>query len=97
MTYRITKAMLQKQLETACGFMGKSTDPIMGRDQDTGSIVWNVGAWSLDHNSHYGGIRIEEVVNDGGATREVTQRMSNKEMLEFLRGLIYGITYTKEG
>jgi hypothetical protein len=40
----------------------------------------DVGGYSLDHNTVYGGWRIEQITTDGGGVREVNYgRMSNAE------------------
>ena len=45
----------------------------------------DVGAYALDHNSAYGGWRIERIVNDGGGIAEVNYgRMSGPEFIQAL-------------
>ena len=46
----------------------------------------------LDHNSHYGGYRLEEVSNEGGAVTGfacggTSARLNNQEMTAYLRGI----------
>ena len=42
--------------------------------------------WFLDYNTYYG-YKIIEQVNESGAVRDISQRMSNNEMYCFLRGI----------
>lgn len=35
----------------------------------------DIGAWEIDYNPAYGGARIEEIVNEHGATINITNRM----------------------
>ena len=42
--------------------------------------------WVLDYNTYYG-YQILEQVNEAGAIRDISQRMSNNEIYCFLRGI----------
>lgn len=42
--------------------------------------------WFLDYNIYYG-YKIIEQVNEAGAVRDISQRMNNKEMYCFIRGV----------
>ena len=42
-----------------------------------------VGAYQMDFA--YGGQRIEQIVSDGGGVRDVSPRLSKREMLDWIR------------
>jgi hypothetical protein len=74
---RITKKNVEGLFETLCKAMGKR----IATDYN------DVGAWALDHNSHYGGWVIVEIVNEAGGQRNpvIEMRLRNREMWQAMR------------
>lgn len=50
-----------------------------------------IGSWRLDHNSAYGGWKVVEIVNDGGAIHDIytSARVSPSVLYEKLSFAIY--------
>ena len=57
--------------------------------------------YGVDHNSIYGGYRIDDIKVDSGACfgtfneSSMIGRRSLKEMTNFLEGILYGLSYKK--
>ncbi len=59
----------------------------------------NIGAWYLDNAPGYGGYEINEMVNQGGAVRQVTgycNRMTGKELCQWMDGFEIGLNYRSD-
>ena len=79
----ITYKWLNKRAELAADFYGKEYG------------TRNIGAWNLERA--YGGrYELFEIVNSGGGIKRVSQCLTNREMCEFLSGLIAGARIIKE-
>lgn len=78
MSQRVTRGMVEAAVKRLAALCGK-----VYMDQPWVNHKAVIGAWTLDHNSVYGGYRVEEICNEGGAIREplLRQRLSGSEML----------------
>jgi hypothetical protein len=53
----------------------------------------NAPKYQLDFNSAYGGYQLQEVVNERGGIRTVTDRLTAREMLAFCEGYMAAIVF----
>ncbi len=87
---RTTKAELDSLVRMINKRLGR---PEYGWYQFAGGNHCRVGALTLDRS--YGGVRLNEVVNDGGGIREVGPRLSSGPMADNLHAILAGIDFAE--
>ena len=82
---RTTQKDVQIEFENLASVMGRDTEPY--RRGEDGRAIAQVGAWHLDHNTHYGGYVVHEIANSGGGVTEPfgSRRLSAREAVEAFR------------
>ena len=89
---RITKEMLAQKMRTLNAVLKR---PALQWEPGAQSGEMNVGHLTLDHNSF--GMRLVEIVSPGGAERAWGDVCSgNREMFNYLVGILNGITLRNE-
>ena len=87
MSSRITKQKLQNVLDAINLAAGQKVEP--WTQDETGRYRANVGTYVLDWS--YGGVRLSQLTNEGGAERDITGLGTKREtyyrMHAFLDGL----------
>lgn len=98
---RYTKAFINARFKLAAEAMGWDIGPAWEpRDPSdpASNVKARVGAVYLDHFPAYGGYDIAQIVNDGGAIRQINgwaNRMKAGELIAFLDGLVKGVEAAK--
>ena len=88
MAARITKDDLTAQRSLVNRMMGLPDKPYKDERDEDGRLVPNVGAHT--YSKHAGGWRLERMTK-GGGSRDISPRLTKKEMYLWMRAYIEGI------
>ena len=76
---RIKNSHLENQLDLLNDFTGSPKEMF-------GDNGCNIGHYTIDHS--YGGVKLEQIVNSGGAVREITNyRLTKRELYYVLHSM----------
>ena len=89
--HRATKLDLTRQLERINLALGQELEG--WTRQEDGTLVCNVGTYVLDYA--YGGVALDQLVNDGGGERTVLPRGTKAELLAGMRAFLTGLAEGK--
>lgn len=91
----ITKKFLEAKVSRLNKVLGRPVEPY--KMLDGGGVEANVGNISLDHNPIYGGYILREMTHGGGQSNFMrqSQRVSPKEIDNYLTGLLDGLSLIK--
>ena len=78
----ITTKMLESIIESINKSLGYEIEPYSKRD---GKFKANPNTYYI--GKAYGGFRIEQMVNEGGGWRDISDRGTKKECYTYLRGM----------
>jgi hypothetical protein len=82
---RVTRAQLTRRLGIATLTLNRPAFK-WTRNEETGQNECTVGALYIEHS--YGGYKLCETVNNAGGERDLSQRLTAREMLYFLDGMM---------
>jgi len=88
MKQRITKNILEKRVALVNDLLGNAQEPWQADRDSNGNLVPNPGCHYIA--GAYGGYRLEEMCNGGGA-RDISPRLTKRELYEWINAYIDGI------
>jgi hypothetical protein len=89
MTNRVTKQDLANVLDRINAAAGQNPAPWTRDRCENGRWTANVGTYTLDWA--YGGVRLVQIVTDGGGERDITPRGTKRECLQMMRAFEAGL------
>jgi len=82
---RITKEQLENQVLLLNEFTGQNKE-MFSKDDTQVQTGANIGHYYIDYS--YGGVKLEQIVNNGGACREITNyRLTKRELYYVLHSM----------
>ena len=85
----ITKPMLQSRIDSINSLLGYHTNPFFTAN---GRLKCYVGTFYI--GKAYGGYRIEQMMNEDGGCRDISDRGTKRECYNYAKGIIEGIKQT---